>query len=558
MNQSPEEKLKRPVLTIALLVLSACIISAGVFAVIQHDHNMQLQYSKTQLAFGDEQQIDIEELQKYSSLETLDLREAKITAEKYEEISAALPQCSVLWTVPLSCAVYDGSYANTAKALELPSVTDEDLLLLHYFQNAKSIHIASAGSYDGIMDYSKIHPSIKVTWNVNIYGEDFLSESESISLPSENADGLEQYLKYLPRLINVELTGQQPDAAALLGLMDAYPKIGFLYNVSLYGAEYSSETTQLDLTHIAAPGLDELSQKIPLLLNLEYVDMRGCSVSGADMLETAGQHPGIQFDWSFELYGVGMTTADEYVDLSGIEIPDIGEISAVLPYMHELKKADMRNCGLGNDKMDVLFTSFPDIKFVWNVKVGKYWIPTDVQCFSMKNYSKYASNASEFVRIYDCEVLKYCTDLVALDLGHNYITDISPLAGLTKMRVLIIADNCITDLYPLAGMKDLEYLEFFLNDVQDISVLSNFKKLVDLNCCHNSITDASAVTLCPLLERAWMSYNEIPKEQQEELKSALPGCKFNFTIYSSTGDGWREVERFFWVRGLFNDYYLSE
>ena len=60
----------------------------------------------------------------------------------------------------------------------------------------------------------------------------------------------------------------------------------------------------------------------------------------------------------------------------------------------------------------------------------------------------------------DIEVLKYCTDLQALDLGHQAITDISVIGDyLTQLRILILVDNKVNDLTPLSKLKHLHYLE---------------------------------------------------------------------------------------------------
>ena len=72
----------------------------------------------------------------------------------------------------------------------------------------------------------------------------------------------------------------------------------------------------------------------------------------------------------------------------------------------------------------------------------------------------------------DFSILKYCKNLMALDVGHNIIRDVSFLYDLPKLRVLILACNCITDITPVGSLKDLEYLEIFWNQIGDISPLT--------------------------------------------------------------------------------------
>lgn len=47
---------------------------------------------------------------------------------------------------------------------------------------------------------------------------------------------------------------------------------------------------------------------------------------------------------------------------------------------------------------------------------------------------------------------------MTLMMMDNQITDLAPLAGLTKLEVLTLSNNQITDLTPLAGLKQLQSL----------------------------------------------------------------------------------------------------
>ena len=47
--------------------------------------------------------------------------------------------------------------------------------------------------------------------------------------------------------------------------------------------------------------------------------------------------------------------------------------------------------------------------------------------------------------------LQYCTDLIALDLGHNGIDDLSWLEPLQNLQLLILSDNRMKDITPHPG-----------------------------------------------------------------------------------------------------------
>ncbi len=80
----------------------------------------------------------------------------------------------------------------------------------------------------------------------------------------------------------------------------------------------------------------------------------------------------------------------------------------------------------------------------------------------------------------DLWVLEHCVNIKVLALHHGGITDISPLAGLSRLESLDISFNKITDINPLAGLSRLESLDIFSNRITDISPLENLPNLTKL------------------------------------------------------------------------------
>jgi len=75
--------------------------------------------------------------------------------------------------------------------------------------------------------------------------------------------------------------------------------------------------------------------------------------------------------------------------------------------------------------------------------------------------------------------------------------------------------------------------------------------LVDLNICHNYIEDPTPLYNCKNLERLWISCNRIKRDKWPEIAEALPNCECIFDLWWSTGAGWREHERYFWMHSFF-------
>ncbi|TYQ26210.1 leucine-rich repeat domain-containing protein [Pseudanabaena sp. UWO311] len=57
-------------------------------------------------------------------------------------------------------------------------------------------------------------------------------------------------------------------------------------------------------------------------------------------------------------------------------------------------------------------------------------------------------------------------NLTTLNLNHNKIDDIKPLAGLTQLRGLSLHNNQIANIQPLASLKKLEQLIVSQNKIK--------------------------------------------------------------------------------------------
>ena len=83
------------------------------------------------------------------------------------------------------------------------------------------------------------------------------------------------------------------------------------------------------------------------------------------------------------------------------------------------------------------------------------------------------------------------TELTEIRFSRNQISDLTPLAGLTKLETLQLISNQITDLTPLAGLTNLTTLAIDNNDIggeENLQVLINLKNLVSLTLSGTSFT----------------------------------------------------------------------
>ena len=234
----------------------------------------------------------------------------------------------------------------------------------------------------------------------------------------------------------------------------------------------------------------------------------------------------------------------EYIDLGDAVVRDFDELIAFLDQLPALRRVDMWETKMDLEHCDLLASRFPEIRWGWTLVIKsadhEHLIRTDYTSYSTLHNNSSTQHSSE-----DFEILKYCWNLLALDVGHNNVTSLDFLYNLPNLRVLIVACNHVTDITPIASLKDLEYAELFKNDIQDLSPLTGLPHLLDLNICFNHVQDFAPLKSLTTLKRLWMfssqKYDKKPDiADVNDLAAALPDTEIDYTHYSTTGT-WRFI-----------------
>lgn len=336
-----------------------------------------------------------------------------------------------------------------------------------------------------------------------------------------------------------------------------YPNINFNVNVyyNIYGKQILEDEKMLDLSNTEID--NNFSENLALLSNLEEVNLYNHLFTKDEQINLQKEFPNITFKWKVQLLSEMVDYNIETLDLSNKKIEDIDDLKKSLILLKNVKTIDMSNTNLTNEQLGTLREMFPNIKIDWIVHFGKWSLKTDAVSFSVLitefNYKRMTEK--------DIEVLKYCTELQALDLGHQAITDVSVIGEyLPNLRVLILADNKIKDITPLANLKHLHYLELFMNDVQDLTQLISCTELVDLNLCYNYhiFNLEETILKLPLLERLWMVGNGTSSVICKSIRQAHPNIKLVTTGAGSTNSGWRTHGRYYKMIDMYKNNYISD
>lgn len=243
------------------------------------------------------------------------------------------------------------------------------------------------------------------------------------------------------------------------------------------------------------------------------------------------------------LYGVEVTSETTELDLSSMKISDISEMYEKLKFFPNLATVYVGDCNVSDEKMDELNRAFPNNKIVWLVEFGIWQVRTDIKVFSTFVGKKQPKtfNQDEFYPL-----LNYCTELRALDLGHNYkIYDLNKFSKLTKLEILIVVDTAISDLSAISNFPNLHYLEIFdCYKIVDLAPLGECENLQELEIQNiGDVKNLAALQKCKKLKMLF-GHNADPIDYTwNKMRENMPECWINTTAKTPKLGGWRSTDK---------------
>ena len=512
-----------------------------------------------ELKITDPQQIRTSTLKQYPNLRVLDLREVEVTEASVRGLSTDLPNCKILWRVPIGSERFD----NSISSLTLPAdTTSADIAKFAYFDSLKTVDAANCAITQSLVDAVSSYPNISFTWRIaEVLIDDTTTSLDFSGQTIDSPEALRLILQTHPNITSVSLTDAVISNASLSALSAGHGNALLVRMVPIAGRTESCWAESLDLTGTAAADAPAILDALAQFPMLKTVDLTGQPFEMEQMDSFQSRYPDIRFNFSFQLFSKDVSTQTDSLDLSNHPFTTVDEVIAILNHLPNLKEINMCDCGLTDLQMEELISAFPNTKFVWFIRIGGWKIRTDINAFSKGQRNKFRNGMGAFLgdgktNFYsdDLEPLKYCKDLVFLDLGHgNQITDLSILENFPKLRALVLSMNKITDITPIAQCKELESLEIYQNYIADVSPLAKLPKLRYLNLCRNSFTDITPLMGMKQLKLLWMVHNDqISSPDKLALAAALPDCEVRYYGYSCGSEGWRENEVYKEYQRAFN------
>ncbi len=395
-------------------------------------------------------------------------------------------------------------------------------------------------------------PGVEFTHELilKIFGKEYPTNATSFDfseLEISDITELENALPSFHSLKKVSMGDNFVEAERLEKLESSYPDIEFdviaLYDI--YGRKVKEDSSLLNLNK--APIDEHLPEKLELLKNLKRVELYAQPQLTLDeRVELVNRFPELSFGWDYTFMGEDYDSNSVNLNLKNVKLKNTQEVEKFLTIFPNIKFVDMSYCGISNEDMAALREKFKDrCEIVWMLKFGIWELRTDATSFSVLVAWL---EECRIIKNKDLEILKYTTNLQALDLGHQSITDITAICEYCpELRILILADNKVRDISPIAKLKHLHYIEFFWgNKFTDLSPLAECKELVDINISYvYTLKNFDALYDFPMLERLWIEHLSISDKEVAALRKTYPTAKIVNIGKGSVDNGWRTHPRYY-------------
>lgn len=516
----------------------------------------------------------------------LDLRGQEIAPSHYHALSKKLPDTRIQWDIPFQ----GGILADDTQTIAVTSLSPEEAqLLAECLPDLRTVDGRQCTDYESLLLLKQHRPAVQVQYWVPINGTSYAASAMQISLNGITREELE-LLPYLPQLRTVTLSGGDPellrqlqsycrenditlrlliqgelvpdstpalkvhgitneevsllylldglwalhltepeaDGKALVQLRQALPKAAVTWEKSVLSQTFSQDVREIDLTDILSLGANQLpGTKTAYQYSMEY-GIQGTPEEVPSSVKLLQHRP----------------LPDKTAETAGL----IQELEAAMEYFPEAEKLVLCGSVLDNEAMAAFRQRQADqYKVVWTVRCGKIATRTDATFFMPVKYHVYYLNDTESYN------LRYCPDMIAVDIGHMMVSDISFVEFMPDLQYLILAHTAVRNIEPLRSCKNLKFLELDHTGVLDFSPLTECTALEDLNIgmTWNDVAPLKDVTW---LKNLWMIERQ---SSAEEMMAALPNTNIVCFGTATVDSGWRELPNYFAMRDELLMFYMG-
>ena len=514
--------------------------------------------------------------------DVLDLRFADVTTADYDKLRKKAPNSEILWRIPFQGKTYD----QDTDVLYVTSLTDEDVATLDYFTRLKTVEAQECTDYPQLAALAARRPEVTVEYAVTIDGREYPQDTAVVSISGITEEEI-NLLTYLPELTAVTAVGcRTPEQ--MTQLRNFCQEKGLSFALRFGTKTYPDTVEELDVTGVTDGEL-ELLQLLPELKTLHLKNPEADPETVAQLRST---YPKADISWEVEIAGVSFPDDTKEVDLSAVLESSAAQTTAgtaagtqtaagaqtttktqtttgtatgtqstapavtlnledlekKMSYLSDAKQVFLGKCGLDNEELAALRERVRDsYKLVWTVQLGKKLTARtdDTTFMPIREHVYYFLDE-------DAYNLRYCEDMLCVDVGHMGLTNIDFVKGMPHLQILILAHNGqLQDISPISSCKELIFLELDWSAVKDFTPLVGCTSLEDLNI---GLTYPSVEPLMQMtwLKNLWM----VDRGGAYQLSQALPDTKIVASADVTVGAGWRNLPNYYKMRDMLGMEYM--
>jgi len=469
----------------------------------------------------------------------LDLRDQKVTVRHYEKLHRRIPACEILWNVPFQQA----EVACDVKEITITELTERDIRTLDYLEHLETVHAESCSDYENLLKLRARRPDLKVEYTVLLGSERYSDDAEQIVLDTVAEEDISR-LTYLPKLKRILCGGGAPESVSMLQEYCQTHGVEFLIDLG------GTPTALTAKTVTAGAATEEQLGMLQFLPNLEQLHLRYPKVSAQKLLELRQNYPSVAVTWEQEVCGKLFHSTEEELDLSDVKITGLETLDQEMAYFPDTQRVFLGECGLENELLAAHRERVRDrYKLVWTVSCGKKLkTRTDATTFMPVREHVYYFNDEEAYN------LRYCEDMVCMDIGHMSIWNIDFVEYMPNLEYLILAHTQVQYIEPIRSCKKLKFLELDWTPIRDLTPLKDCTALEDLNL-GNTFADFTPVGEMDWLKNLWMV--DCSTGDRYRMTQALPKTRVMVTGSATVANGWRNLDNYYKMRDLLGMHYMS-
>ena len=390
--------------------------------------------------------------------------------------------------------------------------------------------------------YEELHgllPEATILWDVPFQGGRLDSQTAELTLTTLSDADVER-LDYIRSLTTVHGEGCT-DHDQLIALQLRRPEVRVCYRVAVGGKSYAQDTTRITVTGITDGDIQQLKY-LTALEELHLVEPKAAPAAIQDLRDR-----GLAVTCEADVLGTKVTDGMTHLDFEDIPLASIEDLRS-LAYFPDLEQVFLGKCGYDNEALAAYREEMrSQFKLVWTVQTGKLWTRTDDIFFMPVKYHVY------YFHDEDTYNLRYCEDMICIDLGHMTITDISFVEHMPDLQYLILAHTTVLDIGPLASCKKLKFLELDNTAIMDYEPLLECTGLEDLNL-GKTYGDEDIIAQMTWLKNLW--WNGRGYSLRVKMSELLPDTHKEFNGKRTVDNGWRRLPNYYAMRDILGMDYM--